>query len=103
MTGLRFCGVFFFFFQAEDGIRDGRVTGVQTVCSSDLGEKRGDEDDRGKHLEGERKTEAREFFRQAEIAENKSGACVGEAEKLVGSGAEKAEDFAAERRAKDVV
>src|SRR6267154_4993837 len=27
---------FFFFFQAEDGIRDGRVTGVQTVCSSDL-------------------------------------------------------------------
>src|SRR6266581_3173143 len=28
--------VFFFFFQAEDGIRDGRVTGVQTCCSSDL-------------------------------------------------------------------
>src|SRR5690348_17744889 len=27
---------FFFFFQAEDGIRDGRVTGVQDVCSSDL-------------------------------------------------------------------
>src|SRR6266702_605523 len=26
----------FFFFQAEDGIRDGHVTGVQTVCSSDL-------------------------------------------------------------------
>src|SRR5438309_10879053 len=25
-----------FFFQAEDGIRDGTVTGVQTVCSSDL-------------------------------------------------------------------
>src|SRR5437660_7787889 len=25
-----------FFFQAEDGIRDGHVTGVQTVCSSDL-------------------------------------------------------------------
>src|SRR2546422_4326935 len=28
--------VFFFFFQAEDGIRDVAVTGVQTVCSSDL-------------------------------------------------------------------
>src|SRR5690348_4837710 len=27
----------FFFFQAEDGIRDGRVTGVPDVCSSDLG------------------------------------------------------------------
>src|SRR5256884_1738105 len=26
----------FFFFQAEDGIRDVAVTGVQTVCSSDL-------------------------------------------------------------------
>src|SRR5690348_17418880 len=26
----------FFFFQAEDGIRDGRVTGVPDVCSSDL-------------------------------------------------------------------
>src|SRR2546427_2069768 len=26
----------FFFFQAEDGIRDLTVTGVQTVCSSDL-------------------------------------------------------------------
>src|SRR5438876_8131838 len=28
----RFCGVFDFFFQAEDGIRDGRVTGVQTCA-----------------------------------------------------------------------
>src|SRR5258707_9229928 len=28
--------IFFFFFQAEDGIRDIGVTGVQTVCSSDL-------------------------------------------------------------------
>src|SRR5438034_9012093 len=27
----------FFFFQAEDGIRDHCVTGVQTCCSSDLG------------------------------------------------------------------
>jgi len=27
---------FFFFFQAEDGIRDIGVTGVQDVCSSDL-------------------------------------------------------------------
>src|SRR5205085_9777529 len=27
---------FFFFFQAEDGIRDLTVTGVQTLCSSDL-------------------------------------------------------------------
>ena len=27
---------FFFFFQAEDGIRDDLVTVVQTVCSSDL-------------------------------------------------------------------
>src|ERR1041384_4269299 len=27
---------FFFFFQAEDGIRDKLVTGVQTWCSSDL-------------------------------------------------------------------
>jgi len=26
----------FFFFQAEDGIRDIGVTGVQDVCSSDL-------------------------------------------------------------------
>src|SRR6266850_8294494 len=31
------CSLFFFFFQAEDGIRDYKVTGVQT-CSSDLGE-----------------------------------------------------------------
>ena len=29
-------GVTDFFFQAEDGIRDRLVTGVQTVCSSDL-------------------------------------------------------------------
>src|SRR5260221_2241869 len=28
--------LFFFFFQAEDGIRDHCVTGVQTWCSSDL-------------------------------------------------------------------
>src|SRR5437667_5117001 len=28
--------LFFFFFQAEDGIRDRDVTGVQDVCSSDL-------------------------------------------------------------------
>jgi len=28
--------VVFFFFQAEDGIRDIGVTGVQDVCSSDL-------------------------------------------------------------------
>jgi len=28
--------LFFFFFQAEDGIRDIGVTGVQTLCSSDL-------------------------------------------------------------------
>src|SRR5437868_15247332 len=28
--------VVFFFFQAEDGIRDRNVTGVQTWCSSDL-------------------------------------------------------------------
>ena len=27
---------FFFFFQAEDGIRDYKVTGVQTCASSDL-------------------------------------------------------------------
>src|SRR5438876_9900701 len=27
-----FCYYFFFFFQAEDGIRDGRVTGVQTCA-----------------------------------------------------------------------
>src|SRR6478609_6896567 len=29
----------FFFFQAEDGIRDKLVTGVQTLCSSDLVER----------------------------------------------------------------
>ena len=28
--------VLYFFFQAEDGIRDWSVTGVQDVCSSDL-------------------------------------------------------------------
>src|SRR2546425_8513559 len=28
--------IWFFFFQAEDGIRDKLVTGVQTLCSSDL-------------------------------------------------------------------
>src|SRR5690348_676361 len=35
-----FCGVFFFFFffQAEDGIRDGRVTGVQTCALPICGE-----------------------------------------------------------------
>src|SRR6266487_2897948 len=34
MLYLRFdvCLLFFFFFQAEDGIRDGRVTGVQTCA-----------------------------------------------------------------------
>src|SRR3954465_16094952 len=31
---------FFFFFQAEDGIRDYRVTGVQTCASSDLSRRR---------------------------------------------------------------
>src|SRR6266487_5683189 len=30
---MEYCyGFFFFFFQAEDGIRDGRVTGVQTCA-----------------------------------------------------------------------
>src|SRR3712207_6724624 len=33
--------VCFFFFQAEDGIRDIGVTGVSDVCSSDLGGLRG--------------------------------------------------------------
>src|SRR5689334_23952974 len=37
---LVFCSFVFFFFQAEDGIRDGTVTGVQTcalpICSSGL-------------------------------------------------------------------
>src|SRR6266487_5293843 len=32
--------VFFFFFQAEDGIRDGRVTGVQT-CALPISARRG--------------------------------------------------------------
>src|SRR5437763_16372460 len=32
---------FFFFFQAEDGIRDTSVTGVSDVCSSDLAEPHG--------------------------------------------------------------
>src|SRR6266508_6494843 len=27
-----YCGLFFFFFQADDGIRDGHVTGVQTCA-----------------------------------------------------------------------
>src|SRR5690606_39831151 len=39
----RGCCVFFFFFQAEDGIRDFHVTGVQTcalpICSCRLGGK----------------------------------------------------------------
>src|SRR5204863_5254580 len=35
----------FFFFQAEDGIRDLYVTGVQTLCSSDLAASRGAEGD----------------------------------------------------------
>src|SRR5438876_10884209 len=42
MRGLR--GICFFFFQAEDGIRDGRVIGVQTcalpICSSRFEESR---------------------------------------------------------------
>src|SRR5215475_5922525 len=33
---MRLLTTFFFFFQAEDGIRDFHVTGVQTLCSSDL-------------------------------------------------------------------
>ena len=32
MKGHIECGVFFFFFQAEDGIRDDLVTGVQTCA-----------------------------------------------------------------------
>ena len=32
LTYLYCCGVFFFFFQAEDGIRDWSVTGVQTCA-----------------------------------------------------------------------
>src|SRR5690348_17505494 len=37
-----FCYLFFFFFfQAEDGIRDGRVTGVQTCALPILGDDRG--------------------------------------------------------------
>src|SRR2546426_7109033 len=35
-THYDFVCIFFFFFQAEDGIRDYKVTGVQTCCSSDL-------------------------------------------------------------------
>src|SRR5439155_7137079 len=27
-----YCSIYFFFFQAEDGIRDGHVTGVQTCA-----------------------------------------------------------------------
>src|SRR6266436_3650335 len=37
---------FFFFFQAEDGIRDVAVTGVSDVCSSDLPARRVDDLDR---------------------------------------------------------
>src|SRR5699024_11330192 len=32
LIGWSDCGVFFFFFQAEDGIRDRNVTGVQTCA-----------------------------------------------------------------------
>src|SRR2546430_6633308 len=38
---MTFCACVFFF-QAEDGIRDLTVTGVQTVCSSDLAAPSGD-------------------------------------------------------------
>src|SRR5205809_5620811 len=36
-NGIRLTACSFFFFQAEDGIRDVAVTGVQTCASSDLG------------------------------------------------------------------
>src|SRR5690348_17832653 len=52
-----FC--FFFFFQAEDGIRDGRVTGVQTCALPIL----------SRHL----KSEADAAAFQAEIALERSG------------------------------
>src|SRR5699024_11629502 len=32
MTSLALCSLYFFFFQAEDGIRDRNVTGVQTCA-----------------------------------------------------------------------
>src|SRR5256885_11771918 len=39
------CRIYFFFFQAEDGIRDYKVTGVQTcalpIFAGDVAEKRG--------------------------------------------------------------
>src|SRR6266446_7919429 len=39
---LIFYFIFFFFFQAEDGIRDYKVTWSSDVCSSDLGEALGE-------------------------------------------------------------
>src|SRR5689334_23705553 len=41
----------FFFFQAEDGIRDGTVTGVQT-CALPICRQRGEQDERGGQGEG---------------------------------------------------
>src|SRR6266481_6661372 len=44
---------FFFFFQAEDGIRDGTVTWSSDVCSSDLdhGNEVGDDVERRDHVD----------------------------------------------------
>src|SRR5439155_3742933 len=56
--------LFFFFFQAEDGIRDGHVTGVQTcalpICDADDGGQRtdGDRDRRGAERRPEDRGEA---------------------------------------------
>src|SRR3989442_15961043 len=52
--------VFFFFFQAEDGIRDADVTGVQTCALPIYGERAGHADREAGGDDGDRAVEGRE-------------------------------------------
>src|SRR6267143_3941005 len=61
----------FFFFQAEDGIRDGTVTGVQTCALPICRHERTDELGRYLALEHERETNLRETRRNARQAEQR--------------------------------
>src|SRR5258708_15969379 len=54
----------------------------------ETGEEGGNKDDRGKHMEGERKAKPGEFLRLTNVAEDKRGTRVGKTQELVCAGAE---------------
>src|SRR5258708_36647014 len=54
----------------------------------ETGEEGGNKDDRGKHMEGERKAKPGEFLRLTNVAEDKRGTRAGKPQELVCAGAE---------------